>query len=140
MMSTIKNQRVGMKGIELILLAAGGVIGTLLRYRITESPLVFGSLQINILVVNVIGSFILGMFFVMTQQWNLDSKYVLFAAVGLCGAFTTMSSFALETSNLVDNKLFGLVAINILANVGLSIGAIFGGKTVMSVIIEGGLR
>jgi CrcB protein len=129
-----------MKGIELILLAAGGVIGTFLRYRITESPLVLGSMQVNILVVNVIGSFILGLFFVLSQQWNLDNKYILFTAIGFCGAFTTMSSFALETSNLMDNKQFGLVAINILANVGLSIGAIFGGKALMTVIVEGGLR
>lgn len=129
-----------MKGIELILLAAGGAIGTLLRYRITESQMFFGMLSVNILIVNVIGSFILGVLFVLTQQWNLDSKYVLFGAIGFCGAFTTMSSFALETSNLIENKQLSLMAINILANVGLSIGAIFGGKTLMTLIVEGGLR
>jgi CrcB protein len=125
-----------MKGIELILLAAGGLLGTLLRYRITESFIIMGAFQLNILVVNVVGSFILGLFFVLTQQWNLDSKYVLFAAVGFCGAFTTMSSFALQTSNLIDNKQFGLVAVNILGNVGLSIGAIFGGRALMTAIMN----
>jgi len=51
-----------------------------------------------------------------------------------------MSSFALETSNLFDNRQFNLVAINILANVGLSLGAVFGGKTLMSLVVEGGYR
>lgn len=129
-----------MKGIELILLAAGGIVGTFLRYRITESPLLFGSLQVNVLIVNVIGSFILGLFVVLSQQWNLDSKYALMVAIGFCGSLTTMSSFALETTNMFENRQLSLVAIHILANVGLSIGAIFGGKTLMTTITNGGLQ
>lgn len=129
-----------MKGIELILLAAGGIVGTFLRYRITESPLLLGSLQVNVLIVNIIGSFILGLFVVLSQQWNLDSKYALMVAIGFCGSLTTMSSFALETTNMFENRQLSLVAINILANVGLSIGAIFGGKTLMTAIVSGGLQ
>jgi len=129
-----------MKTIELGFLAIGGLVGTFLRFRITESPMFLGTLQVNVLLVNLIGSFILGTFVVLSQQWNLDEKYALLVAIGFCGALTTMSSFALETSNLIDNKLFSLVAINIVANVGLSLGAIFGGKTLMSVILSGGLR
>jgi CrcB protein len=41
-----------------------------------------------------------------------------------------MSSFALETSNLMDSNRFILVILDILANVGLSIGAVLGGKAV----------
>lgn len=121
-----------MKGLELGLLAVGGILGTFLRYKITESPLLFGALQVNVLIVNVIGSFILGLFFVLSTQWSLDTKYVLFVAVGFCGSLTTMSAFALESSVLLENKQFGLMALNILANVGLSIGAIFAGKSLMS--------
>jgi fluoride exporter len=129
-----------MKTIELGFLAIGGLVGTFLRFRITESPMFLGTLQVNVLLVNIIGSFILGTFVVLSQQWNLDEKYALLVAIGFCGALTTMSSFALETSNLIDNKLFSLVAINIVANVGLSLGAIFGGKTLMSIILSEGLR
>lgn len=121
-----------MKGLELGLLAVGGILGTFLRYKITESPLLFGALQVNVLIVNVIGSFILGLFFVMSTQWSLDTKYVLFVAVGFCGSLTTMSAFALESSVLLENKQFGLMALNVLANIGLSIGAIFAGKSLMS--------
>lgn len=129
-----------MKPIDLILLAAGGVIGTILRYKITSTSLLLGSLSMNVLIVNVIGSFILGLFAVLSQQWSLDQKYALLVAIGFCGALTTMSSFALETNNLLENRQLSLVAINIIANVGLSLGAIFGGKALMTVILEGGFR
>lgn len=126
-----------MKGIEIGLLAIGGVIGTILRYKIVESPLVFGALPINVLIVNVVGSFILGIFVVLSQQWNLDGKYALLIAFGFAGSFTTMSAFALESSNLLENSSYGLMAVNIIANVGLSVGAIFGGRTIMNAIING---
>lgn len=129
-----------MKGIEFAFLTVGGIVGTFLRYRITMSPLILGTLPVNVLIVNIIGSFILGIFVVLSQQWNLDEKYALLVAIGFCGALTTMSSFALETSNLIDNKMYSLVAINIVTNVGLSLGAIFGGKTLMNVIMNGGLH
>lgn len=129
-----------MKPIIILFIAIGGIAGTFLRYKITESPLVFGTLPVNVLIVNIIGSFILGLFAVMSQQWSLDQKYAMLVAIGFCGSLTTMSSFALETTNLFDNKQLGLVAVNIVANVGLSIGAIFGGKSLMTLILQGGFR
>src|SRR5579883_2481877 len=128
-----------MKMIELALLAAGGVLGVFLRYGITKSPLLLGALSVNVLMVNVIGSFILGAFAVLSQQWNLDEKYAMLVAIGFCGGLTTMSSFALESANLIDNKQYSLVALNIVANVGLSLGAIFGGRALTSLIL-GGLK
>jgi CrcB protein len=94
------------------------------------SPQTVAGLPVNVLAVNVIGSFILGLFSVLAIALNLNSNYTLLVATGFCGAFTTMSSFALETSNLMDTNRYILVALNILANVGLSLGAVIGGKMV----------
>lgn len=50
-----------MKGLEFVFLAAGSVFGAFLRYKITESPLLFNTLPLNVLIVNIIGAFILGL-------------------------------------------------------------------------------
>jgi CrcB protein len=126
-----------MKGLEFVFLAVGSVLGAFLRYKITESPLLFNTLPLNVLIVNIIGAFVLGMFIVISEQWNLDGRYSLLAAVGFCGSLTTMSSFALDSSNLFDNHHYGTLAINLVANVGLSIGALVGGRSLMSTIVNG---
>jgi CrcB protein len=129
-----------MKGIEFAFLAVGAVAGAFVRYKLAESPLILGTLPVNILVINVIGSFILGVFSILSVLWNLDTKYSLLAAVGFCGSLTTMSSFALETSNMIDNRQFGTVAVNVLANVGLSLGAVIGGRSIASLLVmKGGM-
>ena len=125
-----------MKGLEYVFLAVGSVLGAFLRYKVTESPLLFNTLPVNILIVNVIGAFILGAFVVMSQQWNLDGRYSLFAAIGFCGSLTTMSGLALESNNLLEHNHYGTFAINIVANIGLSIVALIGGKSLMSAIIN----
>ena len=129
-----------MKGIELILLVIGAIAGALLRYKIVSSQMLLGALPLNVLFVNIIGSFILGVFSVMSLSWNLDTKYSILVAIGFCGSLTTMSSFALETSNLMDNRLFYIATINIVTNVGLSLGFLIGGRTLASIIVlKGGL-
>ncbi len=125
-----------MKGLEFVFLAVGSVLGAYLRFKVTESPLLFNTLPVNVLIVNVVGAFILGVFVIMSQQWNLDGRYSLFAAVGFCGSLTTMSAFALDSSNLLENNHYGTLVINIVANVGLSIVALIGGKSLMSAIIN----
>jgi CrcB protein len=126
-----------MKGlIEFAIIAAGAVAGAYLRYNITDSPTVLGGLPVNVLIVNVVGSFALGLFSVLTLAFNLDAKYTLLAAVGFCGSFTTMSSFALETTNLLDKNSFTLAALNILANVGLSLAAVIAGRELGNLVWE----
>ncbi|MCW3996733.1 MAG: fluoride efflux transporter CrcB [Candidatus Bathyarchaeota archaeon] len=125
-----------MKGLEFVLLAIGAVIGAYSRYRIVESPITLGNMPVNVLIVNVLGSFILGLFSVISLAFNLDPKYTLFVTVGFCGSFTTMSSFELETVNLVDSHRLGLAALDMAANVGLSFIAVIGGRLLGTAVME----
>ncbi|MFZ0317175.1 MAG: CrcB family protein [Nitrososphaeraceae archaeon] len=125
-----------MKGIEFLLLGLGALGGAFLRYKIAESPILFGVLPINILIINVIGSFILGIFVAISMNFNLDQKYSILIAIGFCGSFTTMSSFALQSVSLIDSKHFVLFGLNLIGNVGLSILALVAGRAIMSGILR----
>jgi CrcB protein len=111
-------------------------VGAFLRYIIVASPQTIGGLPVNVLAVNVMGSFVLGIFSVLALAFNLDANYTLLVATGFCGSFTTMSSFALETSNLMDGSRFNLVILNILANVGLSLGALMSGRVIGNAVMS----
>lgn len=125
-----------MKGIEFLLLAIGAIIGAYLRYRMVESPITIGALPVNVLIVNVIGSFVLGLFSVLSIAFNLDQRYSIFMAVGFCGSFTTMSSFELETVNLIDSHRLGMAILEIVANVGLSFAAVISGRLLGTGLME----
>ena len=119
---------------DLVYLAAGALLGVYLRYRITGDNLFLGSLPISVLLVNVIGSFILGMSSTAVSSLGLDERYTLLIGIGFCGSFTTMSSFAYETVNLIGVGELATAAFDVFLNVGASLGAILLGRAVISLL------
>ena len=125
-----------MKGIEFVLLAAGAILGAYLRYKITSFPLILGIIGSNVLIVNIIGSFILGIFSVLLVNWNLDQRYSFLIAIGFCGSLTTMSSFALENIVMMENKQILNMMVNTIANVGFSFLALYGGRILITQFLQ----
>jgi fluoride exporter len=119
---------------DLLYLAAGALLGVYLRYRITGDNLFLGSLPVSVLLVNVVGSFILGMSSTAVSSLGLDERYTLMIGIGFCGSFTTMSSFAFETVNLIGVGELATAALDIFLNVGASLGAILLGRAVISLL------
>lgn len=120
---------------DLLYVAGGAVIGASLRYALTSKPAFFGSLPVSVLLVNVVGSLILGATMAAVQRLGLGSGFVLFLGIGFCGSFTTMSSLAFETANLMDAGMLLTALADMGLNLGLSVTVIFLGRYVVAQIV-----
>ena len=79
------------------------------------------------LLVNLIGSFIIGLAWGFFETNSFSPNLRAFLFIGVLGGFTTFSSFSLETMNLLRDGEFKIGIINILANNVLGIVLVFGG-------------
>ncbi|MEI8271467.1 MAG: fluoride efflux transporter CrcB [Paludibacter sp.] len=91
---------------QLLLVGAGGFIGSVARFWVSKLNIYthFLSIPFGTLSVNVIGSFIIGVITGIASKSDLISFNMrLFLMVGICGGFTTFSSFSNENLTLVQN-------------------------------------
>ncbi len=110
----------------LIAVALGGAIGASLRYLFGVGILrVVGvtSFPVAILSVNVIGSFLMGVFVVLAAQRGL-THFSPFVMTGLLGGFTTFSAFSLEAVTLYERGDWGQAALYVGLSVFLSIAGL----------------
>ena len=84
-----------------MLVALGGALGAVLRFYISESMPATGFPWAT-LSVNLVGSLLLGAVAAATLSNALSEQQALLLGVGLLGAFTTMSTFSVETITLVE--------------------------------------
>lgn len=103
-----------------VLVAVGGAVGSVARYwmGITVQQLANGHLPLGTIAVNLLGSFVLGVVMALSlERGTIDANGRALLAIGLCGGFTTMSTFSYETLALLYD---GRVALA-LSNVGLTV-------------------
>ena len=111
------------------LIALGGAIGSVARawlgnalVALTGPAFPWGTIAINVL-----GSFVIGLFGTLTAT---DGRFAAsfdtraFVMVGLCGGFTTFSSFSLQTLDLLRSGQSGRALVNVAASVVLCVGAV----------------
>jgi len=93
---------------NFFLVALGGSIGASTRYffyLISKNLLSTSNLFINTLVVNIIGSFLIGYLIILLENKSLSQDFIkYFFIIGVLGSFTTFSAFSLETIDLIVNK------------------------------------
>ena len=109
--------------INILAVGAGGFVGAVCRYliglvRVSET-MVF---PIKTFIINIIGCLVIGMLAesaVRNTDWN--PQLMLFLKVGVCGGFTTFSTFALESTDLIRGghpaEAFAYMVLSVLAGV-----------------------
>lgn len=111
---------------HLLAIAAGGALGALGRYGVTQGVhgLLGRGFPYGTLTANVIGSLIIGVLFVLLiERQEVSPELRGFLIVGFLGAFTTFSSFSLETVNLMSQGEMTKALLNILLSVTLCLAA-----------------
>jgi len=117
---------------KLLLVGAGGFIGSILRYLASgyvQQWTQTASLPYGTLAVNVLGCLVIGFLSQLAETRGVftpETRALVF--VGVLGGFTTFSTFSNETLNLLrDNQLFSAL-MNLSAHILLGLGAVWLGR------------
>ena len=122
----------------LLAVAIGGAIGAIARFQLSQSFIksFSGDFIYNIMVANIVGCFLMGVCYeFMNLKMNVGVEWRTFFMVGILGAFTTFSGFALDVFILVERGNFLNASVYILSSVVFSIVGLFIGIYIMRTII-----
>ncbi len=92
----------------ILLIGTGSFIGGIFRYLLSQ----FIQIRISSLIpygtfwVNIIGCFLIGLIYGLSDRGNLDPDWRLFLATGICGGFTTFSAFSNDAISLMRDGQF----------------------------------
>jgi CrcB protein len=113
---------------QLILaVAIGGAIGSVTRYLVgIGSGKLFGvGFPWGTLIINVTGSFLIGAFVgLFAIKWDLPQVARVFLTVGICGGYTTFSTFSLDAWYLIERGQTAASTAYMLGSVVLSVAAL----------------
>lgn len=119
-----------------LIVMVGGALGTLARYVVSVLMLpVSKELPWGTIVINVTGSFLIGLFGTLTLasgRYPVPENLRLFVMIGLCGGYTTFSSFSLQTLDLLRAGAVGRASVNIVGSVVVCILAVAAGHAIAS--------
>ena len=121
---------------NLFLVAAGGALGTSLRYLTSIFFKYFFYYSfVGTLVVNVLGSFLIGLFIYLLQNKSLSQDLIrYFFIIGVLGSYTTFSAFSFETIDLLTNNKLLLSFIYIFSSLVLCLIAAYVGLNINKII------
>lgn len=115
---------------NVLFVALGGSIGAVLRYLISILMLqVFGSgFPFGTLMVNILGSFLMGVVYALGQVSEVSPEIKAFIGVGMLGALTTFSTFSNESLLLIQEGYLVKAILNVVVNVGVCIFVVYLGQ------------
>lgn len=122
--------------LNCLAVGAGGFIGSVLRYLVSLIPFLNRSdIPLQTLAVNLIGAVLIGVLVRTSDscEW-LSGQTMLLLKVGVCGGFTTFSTFSLESLGLIETGKWTAFALYAGASLVLCIAGVFLGKWIAGVI------
>ena len=121
---------------NIVAISLGGALGAIFRYAAVgfTNRLYDHHFPLGTLLVNLIGSLLIGLLWGGLDKYELAHHYRLFVFVGILGGFTTFSSFALDNFHLFENGHLKLAAINIFVTNSLGILFVFAGMWISEVL------
>jgi CrcB protein len=119
--------------IPYLLVALGGAVGSVGRYAfgLAAGRLWGDAFPIGTILINILGSFVIAFYGALTLPDGplpASGEMRLLVMVGVCGGFTTFSSFSLQTLLLMRGGLWGAAAANVLISVAACLGAAMAGQ------------
>ncbi len=115
-------------GMNFLFVAFGGALGAVARYAISLIPVKTG-FPILTLITNIVGAVLIGFIVGFTgNRDGISDNVVLFWKIGVCGGFTTFSTFSLEACNLFENKQYTVGAIYVILSFGCCVLGVLCGK------------
>ena len=117
-------------------IAVSSAISGALRYALGREMLPHHSASFpwSTVLINVIGSFVIGFFGTLTvsgSRFQVPESVRIFVMIGLCGGFTTFSAFSLQTYDLLRTGAWGKALMNMALSVLLCLGAVALGHVVV---------
>ncbi|MES2811578.1 MAG: fluoride efflux transporter CrcB [Bacteroidota bacterium] len=92
----------------ILYIALGGALGSVLRYLTSQAFSKYEGFPYGTFVANIIGCLLIGLFFGYFEKQNVLSQDLKFFLItGLCGGYTTFSTFSNENIQLIQNNQIG---------------------------------
>ena len=131
-----------------IAVGIGGFMGSVLRYLVGLIPLgagagtgsaggagmagMWAAFPVKTLAINVAGAFAIGIICALASRGDVaNPQLVLMLKVGVCGGFTTFSTFALEAGGLIESGQWPMALAYAALSVVLSVAAVFGAEALV---------
>lgn len=115
---------------SLLLIFLGGGTGSVLRYLLTISIYRQGTTNFpwGTFAVNILGCILIGVFYTLTSRIHINNDIRLMLTIGLCGGFTTFSTFSNESLQLLKSGLYPSFFTYIIGSVvlGIILGVMLG--------------
>jgi CrcB protein len=118
--------------IECLFVGIGGFVGSVCRYLIGLIPInPSNGFPVKTLIINIAGAFAIGLIVAIAgKHASINPRIVLMLKTGVCGGFTTFSTFALEISDLIQAGSWTAAIVYIVLSLVLGTGAVFAAQMI----------